>query len=62
MKVVTETIQRTYCECGAELHSADDWSRHKRRHTLEYHASTPEGRLTLEMLRGMGFKDDPDSP
>lgn len=61
MRVVTEIIQRTYCECGTELFSAADDSRHRRQHLLEHYNSTPEGRRTLERLRGMGFKDEPDS-
>jgi len=52
MRVVTEVIQRTYCECGAELHSAEEWSEHKRRHTLEYWHRQPGGTQMLEMLQG----------
>jgi hypothetical protein len=63
MRVVTETVTivRTYCECGTELFSANDASRHRRQHLLEHYQSTAEGRRTLEMLRGMGFKNQPDS-
>jgi hypothetical protein len=58
-RVVTTT--KTFCrECGRELQSADDWSRCRRRHHLEHIASTEDGRRILEMLRGAGFKDEPD--
>lgn len=46
--------------CNGLLESAEDWSAHKRLHTLEYWNSTPDGRQMLEMLRGMGLKDEPD--
>jgi len=52
MRIVTEIIQRTYCECGAELFSADDWSRHNRQHMLEYWNATPERRRILQMTEG----------
>jgi len=60
MRVVSEV--RTYCKCGAELFSAADWSAHRRRHTLEYYGSTPEGQRILRMLHYMGFKNQPDQP
>ena len=57
--VVTTT--KTFCsQCGKELQSAKEWALCRRAHSLEYHMSTPEGREALEMLRGMGFKDEPD--
>jgi hypothetical protein len=49
-----------FCDCGAELHSADDMSRHRRQHTLELYSSTAEGRRILQGLRDCGFKDQPD--
>jgi hypothetical protein len=29
-------FNRVFCECGNELFSADEMSKHKSRHTLEY--------------------------
>jgi len=59
----TVTVTRSYCsQCGKELRDARDWSLCRRQHMLEHYASTPEGRNTLDMLRAMGFKDEPDSP
>lgn len=52
MKIVTETITRTYCECGEELHSAEDWSKHKSRHTIEWWCATPERKRTMDLVMG----------
>lgn len=49
-----ETVTKTYCtECGDELHSAEDWSRHRSRHTIEYYANSkdPAVRRTWEMMQ-----------
>jgi hypothetical protein len=61
MKIVHQpAFNRVFCDCGAELHSADDMSRHRRQHTLELYSSTAEGRRILQGLRDCGFKDQPD--
>lgn len=52
MRVVTEIIQHTYCECGEELHSPEEWSVHRSRHTIEYWNETPERRRILNMVMG----------
>lgn len=46
--------------CGDRLETARDWSLHRRRHLLEHFASTKDGRLTLELMRGLGKVDQPD--
>lgn len=61
MRVEHVEFNRVFCECGKELFSAEDMSRHRRNHLLEHYQSTEEGRRTLRMLRDCGFKDQPDS-
>lgn len=45
-RIVT-TTQILCAQCGAELRGVEDWSRHRSMHTIEYHASTPDGRRLL---------------
>lgn len=61
MRVEEYHFNRVFCECGAELFSAEDMSSHRRQHLLEHYNSTEEGRRILSGLRACGFKDQPDS-
>ena len=58
--VVRKSEYERCSECGKELRDSTDWALCRRQHLLDHYASTPEGRQTLDMLRGMGFKNEPD--
>lgn len=52
--VGTDVEEKTVCtECNRELKSAEEWSRHKRDHTVDRLVATEEGRKYLEMMKGM---------
>lgn len=55
-----ERYIKTFCECGAELHSANDHALHERKHYLELWARDPKMSQVLQWLRDAGFKDKPD--
>ena len=53
MRIEHYTYTRTFCDCGDELFSADDWSKHKSRHRIEYYAQSkdPEVRRIWGMMQ-----------
>lgn len=53
MRVVPcQPFNRIFCECGDELFSAEDMSKHRSRHTIEYWNATPERRRIMQMVEG----------
>lgn len=53
MRVIPASpFNRIFCECGEELFSAEDDSRHRSRHTIEYWNATPERRRIMQMVEG----------
>lgn len=55
-----EHYLKTFCDCGVELRSAEEWSQHRRKHFLERCFADPEMRRTMQWLRDAGFKDQQD--
>jgi len=62
MRVEHVEYNRVFCDCGEELFSAEDMSRHRRDHLLEYYQSTSEGRRILRGLLACGFTFFPGKP